>query len=50
MAHPFFGTILAGKRALITGANRGLGHLLAHRFLQCGAKVAIFCAPHEDIE
>lgn len=50
MAHQYFGTILAGKRALITGANRGLGLLMAHRFLQCGAKVAIFCAPHEDIE
>lgn len=50
MGHQYFGTILAGKRALITGANRGLGLLMAHRFLQCGAKVAICCAPHEDIE
>lgn len=50
MAHPYFGTILAGKRALITGANRGIGLLMAHRFLQCGAKVAVFCAPHENIE
>lgn len=50
MAHVYFGNILAGKRAVITGANRGLGLLMAHRFLQCGAKVAICCAPHEDIE
>lgn len=49
MTHQYFGNILAGKRALITGANRGLGLLMAHRFLQCGAKVAICCAPHEDI-
>ena len=50
MSHKYFGSILAGKRALITGANRGLGLLMAHRFLECGAKVAIFCAPHEEIE
>ena len=50
MPHKYFGNILAGKRALITGANRGLGLLMAHRFLECGAKVAIFCAPHEEIE
>lgn len=50
MTHQYFGNILAGKRALITGANRGLGLLMTHRFLQCGAKVAICCAPNEDIE
>ncbi len=49
MAHKYFGTILEGKRVLITGANRGLGLLMAHRFLECGAKVAICSAPFEDI-
>lgn len=48
MAHQYFGTILENKRVLITGANRGLGLLMARRFLECGAKVAICSAPHED--
>ena len=46
--HPYFGEILKDKRAVITGANRGLGLLMARRFLECGAKVAICCAPHEE--
>lgn len=46
--HPYFGEILKGKRTVITGANRGLGLLMARRFLECGAKVAICCAPHEE--
>lgn len=50
MAHKYFGTILEGKRAIITGANKGLGLLMARRFLDCGAKVAILCAPFEEIE
>ena len=49
MAHKYFGNILEGKRVLITGANRGLGLLMAHRFLECGAKVAICSAPFEDV-
>ena len=48
MAHQYFGRILENKRVLITGANRGLGLLMARRFLECGAKVAICSAPHED--
>ena len=46
--HPYFGEILKDKRAVITGANRGLGLLMARRFLFCCAKVAICCAPHEE--
>jgi len=50
MGHKYFGTILEGKRAIITGANKGLGLLMARRFLECGAKVAVLCAPFEEIE
>ena len=46
--HKYFGEILNGKRVIITGANRGLGLLMARRFLESGAKVAICCAPHEE--
>lgn len=46
--HQYFGNLLDGKRVIITGANRGLGLLMARRFLECGAKVAICCAPHEE--
>ena len=46
--HKYFGEILADKRVIITGANRGLGLLIARRFLETGAKVAICCAPQEE--
>src|ERR1700691_5541261 len=32
---------LQGKRVLITGASRGIGEALAHRFAGAGAKVAL---------
>lgn len=48
--HKYFGEILKDKRVIITGANRGLGLLMARRFLECGAKVAICSAPHEEFE
>ena len=50
MAHKYFGEILKGTRAVITGANRGLGLLMARRFLECGASVAICSAPNENYE
>ena len=50
MGHKYFGNILHGKAAVITGANRGLGLLMARRFLECGAKVAICCAPQESYD
>lgn len=49
MGHQYFNRILEGKRVLITGGNRGLGLLMAHRFLECGAKVVICSAPFEDV-
>lgn len=49
MAHKYFGNILEDRRVLITGANRGMGLLMAHRFLECGAKVIICGAPNEDV-
>ncbi|MBP3624258.1 MAG: SDR family oxidoreductase, partial [Peptococcaceae bacterium] len=49
MGHKYFGEMLKGKRAIITGASKGLGLLMARRFLECGAKVAVLCAPFEEI-
>lgn len=49
MAHKYFGKILEDKSVLITGSNRGLGLLMARRFLECGAKVIICGAPNEDV-
>lgn len=49
MAHKYFGNLLEDRRVLITGGNRGLGLLMAHRFLECGAKVVICSAPQEDV-
>jgi len=49
VAHKYFGKILEDKSVLITGSNRGLGLLMARRFLECGAKVIICGAPNEDV-
>jgi 3-hydroxybutyrate dehydrogenase len=34
------GTLLQGKRALVTGAASGIGHAIAHHLLRLGAEVA----------
>jgi 3-oxoacyl-[acyl-carrier protein] reductase len=39
---------LAGRKAIITGANRGLGLEIARRFLAAGADIAI-CARDEEL-
>lgn len=49
VAHKYFGNLLEDKRVLITGSNRGLGLLMARRFLECGANVIICGAPDEDV-
>ena len=50
MEHKFFGRILEGKRVVISGSSSGLGLLMARRFLECGAKVAVMSAPFEEID
>src|SRR4030095_3333254 len=41
---------LRGRRVLITGASRGIGEALAHRFTASGATVALFAGPADAIE
>lgn len=41
---------LHGKRALVTGASGGIGHLVALAYLQAGAKVAIAAQDAEALE
>lgn len=50
MAHKYFGEIMKGKTVVISGSTGGLGLLMARRFLECGAKVAVMGAPTENIE
>jgi short-subunit dehydrogenase len=41
---------LRGKRVLITGASRGIGDALAHRFAAAGARVALVARSADAIE
>jgi len=41
---------VAGKRVVITGASRGLGHLLASAFSRSGAKVALVARTESDLK
>jgi NAD(P)-dependent dehydrogenase (short-subunit alcohol dehydrogenase family) len=41
---------LSGKRAVITGASRGLGRLLAHAFSHSGANVALVARTDTDLK
>lgn len=40
---------LAGRRALVTGASRGIGAAIAQRLLDAGAKVAIAARTRSDV-
>ncbi len=41
---------LSGKRALVTGAGRGIGRLIALRFAEAGADVAVTARTEKEIE
>ena len=44
------GADVTGKRAVITGASRGLGRLLAHAFSQAGALVTLVARTEKDLK
>ncbi len=52
MSGPYNGTDLdlSGKRALITGASRGIGEAIAERLAQAGASIALVSRRKESLE
>ena len=42
--------LLKGKAAIVTGGTRGIGFAIVHKFLENGAKVAIFGSRQETVE
>lgn len=42
--------MLKGKVAIITGATRGIGYMVAEKYLENGAKIAIFGSKKESVD
>lgn len=42
--------MLEGKVAIITGATRGIGYMVAEKYLENGAKIAIFGSKKESVD
>lgn len=42
--------MLEGKTAIVTGGTRGIGFAVVQRFLEAGAKVALFGSRQETVD